>query len=97
MLLPHNLYIITGANRGFGKVISETIANQSKVKTSFVLVGRDLSQLETIQFKQDNISCYYIGEVSLSGASETQKTVVNQLSDLINVFSFFGRLVFFFF
>lgn len=85
MLLPHNLYIITGANRGFGKVIAETIANQTKVKTSFVLVARNQSQLETIHFKQNNVSCYYIGNACLSSAIEAQKTVIDQLNDLINV------------
>lgn len=83
MLLPHNLYIITGANRGFGKAIAKTIAKQTKVKTSFVLVGRNQSQVDRIQF--ENVSCYSIGNACLSSAVEAQETVIDQLSDLIKV------------
>ncbi|KAG2195250.1 hypothetical protein INT47_007979 [Mucor saturninus] len=80
MLLPHNLYVITGANRGFGKVIAQTLAKQSKVKTSFVLVGRSTSSLD---FQSDHVSCYSIDNACLSSAVEAQKTVIDQLNDLI--------------
>lgn len=85
MLLPHVLYIVTGANKGFGKVIAETIARQSKVKTSIVLVGRDLSQLESIELKQENVSCYCIGNACLESAVEAEKTVIDQVENLLRV------------
>jgi sepiapterin reductase len=85
MLLPHNLFVITGANRGFGKAIAETIASKSKVKTSIVLVGRDQQQLESIQFNQDNVTKYVIGDVSLNSAPEAEETVINQLDNLLGV------------
>ncbi|GAA5795424.1 hypothetical protein HPULCUR_000781 [Helicostylum pulchrum] len=83
MLLPHFLYIVTGANKGFGKVIAETIARQSKVKTSIVLVGRDLSQLESIELKQENVSCYCIGNACLESAVDAEKTVIDQVENLL--------------
>lgn len=83
MLLPHNLYVITGANRGFGKVIAQTLANKSKVKTTFVLVGRSATSIE--HFSSDHVSCYSIDNASLTNAVEAQKTVIDQLSDLIQV------------
>lgn len=86
MLLPHNLYVITGANRGFGKSIAETIAAESKVKTSIVLVGRNKSQLESIQLQgQGDVTTYTIGEACLNSANEAEKTVIDQLSDLLKV------------
>lgn len=85
MLLPHSLYIITGANKGFGKVIAETIANQAKVKTSIVLVGRDMSQLQSVQLKQENVSCHYIGNANLESATDAETTVIDQLDDLLKV------------
>ncbi|RCI03800.1 hypothetical protein CU098_011894 [Rhizopus stolonifer] len=55
MLLKHSLYIITGANRGFGKAIAETIAAKAKNKTTVVLVGRDASQLERAKEAQETV------------------------------------------
>lgn len=85
MLLPHNLFIITGANRGFGKAIAEIVAKRASVKTSIVLVGRDQSQLESIQFNQDKVTRHVIGNISLGSAVEAEKTVIEQLGDLIKV------------
>jgi hypothetical protein len=85
MLLPHNLYIITGANRGFGKAIAETIAAESKFKTSIVLVGRNKSQLESIQLTGKDVTSYSIGDARLDSAIEAEKTVIGQLSDLLEV------------
>lgn len=85
MLLPHNLFVITGANRGFGKAIAEIIAKRTNVKTSIVLVGRDQKQLESIQFNEDKVTSHVIGNISLNNAVEAEKTVVEQLGDLIKV------------
>ncbi|KAI8059060.1 uncharacterized protein B0P05DRAFT_558928 [Gilbertella persicaria] len=83
MLLKHSLYIITGANRGFGKAIAETIAAKAKNKTTVVLVGRDASQLERIQLDNTEISCHIIANVSLEGAKEAQETVIDKLDQLL--------------
>ncbi|KAI9478810.1 MAG: hypothetical protein EXX96DRAFT_595926 [Benjaminiella poitrasii] len=84
MLLKHSVFVITGANRGFGKTIAETIASKTKdTKTSLVLVGRDKSQLEQIDLNSGNVSCHYITEANLDGAKEAEDTVINQLNSLM--------------
>lgn len=85
MLLPHNLFVITGANRGFGRAIAETIAKEANVKTSIVLVGRDQKQLESIQLDQEKVTKYVIGNAALNSATEAEKTVIDQLGDLLSV------------
>lgn len=86
MLLPHNLFVITGANRGFGKTIAEIIAKRTSVKTSIVLVGRDQRQLESIQFHEDKVTSHVIGNIALNSAVEAEKTVIEQLGELIKDF-----------
>ncbi|KAI8368988.1 hypothetical protein BD560DRAFT_130239 [Blakeslea trispora] len=84
MLLKHSLYVITGANRGFGKTIAETIAkNTTDKKTTLVLVGRDASQLESIQLETDTIACHRIANANLGGATEAKATVIDQLDKLL--------------
>lgn len=87
MLLKHTVYIITGANRGFGKAIAETIAskvNQNRV--SFILVGRDQSQLESVKFDDNKfITCHYIANADFQGAKEAQVSVIDKISNLIKV------------
>ncbi|KAI7901776.1 uncharacterized protein BX663DRAFT_571010 [Cokeromyces recurvatus] len=84
MLLKHLVFVITGANRGFGKIIAETIASSIKgTKTSLILVGRDLSQLEKIQLSNDTVSCHYIAEANLEGAKKAEDTVINKLNSMI--------------
>ncbi|EPB85896.1 sepiapterin reductase [Mucor circinelloides 1006PhL] len=85
MLLKHTVYIITGANRGFGKAIAETIAskvNQNRI--SFILVGRDQSQLESVKFDDNKfITCHYIANADFKGAKEAQVSVIDKISSLI--------------
>ncbi|KAI8372068.1 hypothetical protein EDC96DRAFT_439219 [Choanephora cucurbitarum] len=84
MLLKHTLYVVTGANRGFGKVIAETIAKNTKdAKTTLVLVGRDASQLESVQLGTDTIACHHIANANLNGATEAQESVIDQLDKLL--------------
>ncbi|CAO0789543.1 unnamed protein product [Mucor circinelloides] len=85
MLLKHTVYIITGANRGFGKAIAETIAskvNQNRI--SFILVGRDQSQLESVKFDDNKlITCHYIANADFKGAKEAQVSVIDKINSLI--------------
>ncbi|CEJ04141.1 Putative Sepiapterin reductase [Rhizopus microsporus] len=81
MLLKHTVYVITGANRGFGKVIAEVIASKAKEKTSIILVGRNRAELETIQLA--NVDTYFIGNISLEGAIQTEETIVKSLEDMM--------------
>lgn len=83
MLLKHTVYVITGANRGFGKVIAEVIASKAKEKTSIILVGRNRAELETIQLA--NVDTYFIGNISLEGAIQTEETIVKSLEDMMKV------------
>jgi sepiapterin reductase len=87
MLLPHTLYVITGANRGFGKVIAETIASTATSKTTLVLVGRQeapLNELKT-QLANDKVACYVVSNVNLDTAQDAEKTVTDKLNDLVKV------------
>lgn len=87
MLLKHTVYIITGANRGFGKAIAETIASKvNQEKTSFILVGRDQSQLESVKLDSNKyISCHYIAHADFKGAKQAQTSVIDKISNLIKV------------
>jgi sepiapterin reductase len=87
MLLKHTVYIITGANRGFGKAIAETIASKvNQEKTSFILVGRDQSQLENVKFEETKfISCHYIANANFKGAKQAKESVIDQISNLVKV------------
>lgn len=87
MLLKHTVYIITGANRGFGKAIAETIASKvNQEKTSFILVGRDQSQLENVKFDETkSISCHYIANANFKGAKQAEESVIDKISNLIKV------------
>ncbi|KAG2212161.1 hypothetical protein INT46_005996 [Mucor plumbeus] len=85
MLLKHTVYIITGANRGFGKAIAETIASKvNQEKTSFILVGRDQSQLENVKFEETKfISCHYIANANFKGAKQAKESVIDKISNLV--------------
>lgn len=86
MLLKHSLYVITGANRGFGKTIAEAIAKKAKdPKTSIVLVGRNEAQLEEIKLNSDKVTCHYIANANLQGSDEAKQSVVDKLESLLKV------------
>ncbi|KAI8979851.1 hypothetical protein BDF20DRAFT_872038 [Mycotypha africana] len=83
MLLKHHLYVVTGANRGFGRTIAQTIVKRSKCKTTLVLVSRNHQQLETFIAGKENVSCHFIANANLQGAKEAEETVINQLHKLL--------------
>ncbi|EIE87800.1 hypothetical protein RO3G_12511 [Rhizopus delemar RA 99-880] len=82
MLLKHTVYIITGANRGFGKSIAEIFASNAQEKTSVILIGRNRSELETVQLP--NVDTYFIANVSLEGSIQVEETIVKPLEEMMN-------------
>jgi sepiapterin reductase len=86
MLLKHTLYVITGANRGFGKAIAETIAaNIKDTRTTIVLVGRNHDQLSSVNCQNKMVSCHRIANAKLTGAIEAQVSVMDELDTLLKV------------
>ncbi len=83
MLLKHTVYIITGANRGFGKSIAEIFASNAQEKTSVILIGRNRSELEIVQLP--NVDTYFIANVSLEGSIQVEETIVKPLEEMMNV------------
>lgn len=83
MLLKHTVYVITGANRGFGKAIANTIASNTQEKTSVILVGRSRAELETIQLA--NVDTHFIANVSLEGSIQVEETIIKPLEEMMNV------------
>jgi NADP-dependent 3-hydroxy acid dehydrogenase YdfG len=67
----HNLFVITGAGRGFGRAIAEAVKGHefSKQQTTIVLVGRDSATLE---------------QVAATFTGSTVKTIANAKLDDIN-------------
>ncbi|KAG0745535.1 hypothetical protein G6F57_003437 [Rhizopus arrhizus] len=82
MLLKHTVYIITGANRGFGKSIAEIFASNAQEKTSVILIGRNRSELEIVQLP--NVDTYFIANVSLEGSIQVEETIVKPLEEMMN-------------
>jgi sepiapterin reductase len=86
MLLKHTLFVITGANRGFGEAIAETFAANTKdTRTTIVLVGRDQTQLSKVNCQNEKVSCHIISQANLTGAKEAQTTVIDKLDALLKV------------
>ncbi|KAI8647447.1 hypothetical protein BD408DRAFT_408570 [Parasitella parasitica] len=85
MLMKHTVYVITGANRGFGRAIVETIVSRAdKNKISFILVGRDQSQLESVKITSSRVlACHYIANADFKGAKEAEASVIDKISDLL--------------
>ncbi|KAI8972487.1 hypothetical protein BDB01DRAFT_730145 [Pilobolus umbonatus] len=82
MLKRHLLYIVTGANRGFGKAIVETIARHTKYRTTLVLVGRDSQSLH-VNTSSSLVHSYVIGNVSLESAVGVEQTIIQPLTQLL--------------
>ncbi|KAI9256443.1 sepiapterin reductase [Phascolomyces articulosus] len=87
MLLPHTLYVITGANRGFGKAIAHAIASKVNHTATMVLVGRQSDSLErvarNIVEKNPKISTRLISNVSLDSAMTAQDTILKPLETIV--------------
>ncbi|KAI9020258.1 hypothetical protein CLU79DRAFT_704000 [Phycomyces nitens] len=83
---PHSLFIITGANRGFGTEIAKAVSEAAKHKTTVILVGRNANELENVaqSVKQnDNINTLVVSDVSLETASEAHDTIFTKIKQLI--------------
>ena len=89
MLLPHSLYVITGANRGFGQAIANAIATKATHTTTMVLVGRQQASLDNVanQITQKNqkIITRVISNVSLDSAMTAQETILKPLETIVTV------------
>lgn len=93
MLLKHTLYVITGANRGFGKAITETLSKKAKdPKTSIVLVGRDEKQLQEIKLSNDKVTCHYIANANLQGSQEAKESVIEKLKIMLQVRCYYTHI-----
>lgn len=87
MLLPHSLFVITGANRGFGRAIVLALAEHAEHRTTLVLAGRKQDELDSVrqQVVGKNINVHTIAGISLASAKDAQRTVLNELQQLVNV------------
>ncbi|KAL0078873.1 sepiapterin reductase [Phycomyces blakesleeanus] len=83
---PHSLFIITGANRGFGRAIVTAVADAAKHKTTVILVGRNANELENVvQSVKDNVNIdtLLVSDISLETASEAHDTIFVKIKHLI--------------
>lgn len=90
-LMSHSLYIITGANKGFGEALAQTIA--SSLKTTdllrFILIGRHIVTLEsvahTLQLQAHVLSVDIIAELhGLDNAATTFDMVLRVLDPMVS-------------
>ncbi|KAL1936443.1 hypothetical protein VTP01DRAFT_577 [Rhizomucor pusillus] len=86
MLLPHSLFVITGANRGFGRAVVLALAEHAEHRTTLVLAGRKQDELDSVrqQVVGKNINVHTIAGISLASAKDAQRTVLNELQQLVN-------------
>ena len=93
MLLPHSLYVITGANRGFGQAIANAIAAKASHTTTMILVGRQQASLDNVANriiqKNEKIITHVISNVSLDSAMTAQETILKPLETIVTVSFFF--------
>ncbi|KAI9498062.1 hypothetical protein BDB00DRAFT_755268 [Zychaea mexicana] len=86
MLLPHTLYVITGASRGFGQAIANAIASKANHKSTLILVGRQRDPLENVANQlQGNasVTARVISDVSLDSAVAAQRTILKPLETMV--------------
>ncbi|KAG2226396.1 hypothetical protein INT45_000564 [Circinella minor] len=87
MLLPHSLYVITGANRGFGQAIANAIASKANHTTTMILVGRQQVSLDNVANqiiqKNKNITTRIISNVSLDSAMAAKETILKPLETIV--------------
>ena len=88
----HHLFVVTGANRGFGQAITKVLAKQyqpTSNKLSFVLVGRQETALQQvardIEQLGSNITTRVIANASIDSAVETQDTILEPLQAVVKV------------
>ncbi|KAI7857144.1 hypothetical protein BDC45DRAFT_436246 [Circinella umbellata] len=89
MLLPHSLYVITGANRGFGQAIANAIASKASHTTTMILVGRQQVSLDNVANqiiqKNKNVTTHIISNVSLDSAMAAKETILKPLETIVTV------------
>ncbi|KAI7870327.1 hypothetical protein BDF14DRAFT_1741203 [Spinellus fusiger] len=88
MLPRHSLFVITGANRGFGSAIAKEISESAKHTTTIVLVGRSYEQLQTVALEvttrgQPHVTVHSVSDISLENASDAHQTVTEKIQALI--------------
>ncbi|KAI7876248.1 NAD(P)-binding protein [Lichtheimia hyalospora FSU 10163] len=86
----HHLFVVTGANRGFGQAITKVLAKQyqpTSNKLSFVLVGRQEAALQQvardIEQLGSNITTHVIANASIESAVETRDTILEPLQAVV--------------
>lgn len=85
----HNLFVITGGNRGFGLAIANALkADQaSQHSTSIILVGRDSATLEqaATSLNGPQLKCYSIGNAELDNVDTVDNVVLSGIQKLVEV------------
>ncbi|KAI8343142.1 sepiapterin reductase [Chlamydoabsidia padenii] len=87
--MPTSLYIITGANRGFGEAIALTLAKTVSTKLHFILIGRHLTSLQQVMHQLEPypqvVSVNLIAESrGLDNAATTSQMILNTLEPLVS-------------
>lgn len=88
-MLRHNLFIITGGNRGFGLAIAKALQahKESKHLTTIVLVGRDSASLEqaATSLIGPSLKCFSIGNAELDNIETIDKLVLPEIRRITQV------------
>jgi hypothetical protein len=93
----HNLFVITGGNRGFGLAIANALkANvESKHLTTIILVGRDSTTLEQAATSLIGLQlkCFCIGSAELDNVDTVDNVVLSEIRKLVEVCTRYGLLL----
>jgi sepiapterin reductase len=86
--MSRSLYIITGANRGFGEAIAMTLARTVKTPVRFILIGRNLATLQPVEHQLEQLtnvaSVDLIAEIhGLDNAATTHQMILSALEPLV--------------
>jgi hypothetical protein len=85
----HNLFVITGGNRGFGLAIANALeANQEPQHlTTIILVGRDPSSLEKVatSLNGPRLQCYSISNAELDNVDTIDKVILPGIWKVVEV------------
>ncbi|KAI9277748.1 hypothetical protein BC943DRAFT_332528 [Umbelopsis sp. AD052] len=83
----HNLFIITGGNRGFGLAIANALKAivDSQHLTTLILVGRDSTSLEqaATSLTGSQLKCFCIGNAELDNADTVDNVVLSGIRKLV--------------